>query len=51
MVVGKKEGEVLGAVEVLPATGIEFGTSLLALSTGIGMLLIGLGVRRVSESK
>lgn len=50
--VGKKEGEVLGAaVEVLPATGFDLGTSLLALSSGVGMLLIGLGVRRFSEAK
>lgn len=49
---GKKEGEVLGAAaEVLPETGLEFGTSLLALSIGLGMLLIGLGVRKISESK
>ena len=40
------ETVVLG-VEVLPETG----ASVLALSIGLGMLLIGLGVRRMSESK
>lgn len=50
--VGKKEGEVLGAaVTALPATGFDLGTSVLALSSGVGMLLIGLGARRMSEER
>ena len=40
-----------GEVDDLLIPGFDLGNSMLALSTGLGMLLIGLGVRKISESK